>query len=101
MKAFLPKQSGVSQPIDDISLFEACRICNMYNALLQFLPQMATDILVGLGCHPSLVTKFWYFVKAALGLDPERVLHMKSSGKGYDLHSLLTLFCQITQFLIA
>lgn len=101
VKALLPKRSRSSQPVDKTLLSEACKICDMYNNLLKCFPQVANDLLVGLSCHQSLVIKFWYFIKVALGLDPEHVLKMILAERDSHLSSLLILFCQAAQYLIA
>lgn len=73
----------------------------MYNQCLQTLTQTASDILVGLGCNEVLVSKMWYFVRGTLGLDADKVVQTLSSGAVHSLGAVLTLFCQIAQYLIA
>ena len=77
---------------------QASQACIMYNKCLQSLTQIATDILIGLGCNETLVTKMWYFVKGVLGLSPDRLFQTIEAGQ--HLTSIVTLFCQITEYLL-
>ncbi len=99
--SFLPKKSTPTLHIDRTVLNQACSVCSMYNVCLETLTQMASDILVGLGCSGTLVTKLWYFLTGVVGLDVDRAVQRLGSKDGGELGSILTFFSQITQYLLA
>ncbi len=73
----------------------------MYNVCLETLTQMAADILIGLGCCKTLVTKLWYFLTGVVGLDVDKAFQKLGSESGGELGSIVTFFSQLTQYLLA
>ena len=85
------------------------------------------DVLMGLGCNGTLISKMWHFLWLALGLDVDKILraakaapppssggvaksqaatssHRASGVEGHGeldpVFSVLTLCCQATQYRI-
>lgn len=73
----------------------------MYNHCFESLKQISTDLIIGLGCSGTLVTKMWYFLRGVMGVNAIKVIHTMSSEVQQSLGCVLALFCQITQYLLA
>ena len=98
-KFSLFKKSSSLANIDDAVILQACSVCSLYDCCRQSLPQIGMDILIGLGCNSTLVKKLWYFVRSVIGLDVSRIAVILTDKS--DLAKVLSMTCQVTQYLLA
>ena len=74
----------------------------MYNICASTLKQMGTELLVGLSCQGTLVSKLWYLTRGVFQCEVERVLKsLCSEDQEGALWKVLQLFCQVALYLIA
>ena len=73
----------------------------MYNLCVKALTQLSVDILIGLGCHGSLVPKMWHFIWLVVGLNVDKLVQtISTDGATHSISPVLLFACQVTQHLI-
>jgi len=87
--------------IEKAILDQICGVCQMYSHCLESLTQIASDLIIGLGCSGTLVAKMWHFLRGVMGTNVDKVIHIMSSGEQHSVGCILALFCQIAQYLLA
>ena len=88
--------------LDKPSVHQTCLTCSMYNLCASTLKQMATEILVGLGCQGTLVSKLWCLTRGVFQCEVERVFKsLVAEDQVGALWKVLLLFCQAALYLIA
>ena len=100
-KFIFTKRAPPPLRIDKLTLDRVCGVCQMYNHCFESLKQISTDLIIGLGCSGTLVTKMWYFLRGVMGVNADKVIYTMSSEEQQSLGCVLALFCQITQYLLA
>ena len=78
-------------------IFTAARF---YHLCVLYLPQMSTEILIGLSCNHKLPSRLWYFMDGILGLRVKDAIPAMLSPLT-DRHApLIMITCKVTQYLL-
>ena len=88
-----------TRTLEQSVISEVYQVAGFYTQCVAVLPQLASDILVGLSCACSLLpAKLWYFLRCGCGTDVKALT--QAIVHNDRLTSVLTLFCQVTQYLL-
>lgn len=61
--------------LDKSVLSNTHKVCRLYDTCFKSLKdEVKMDVLIGLGCNGSLVSKMWHFLWLTLGLDVDKIL---------------------------
>lgn len=90
----LPTQTLHQSVIDEVY-----QVTSFYNQCVEVLPQLGSDLLVGLSCANSLLpAKLWYFLHCGCGTDVKTLTQAIICND--RLVSVLSIFCQVMQYLL-
>ena len=71
-----------------------------YDLCVQALPQLASDILIGLSSNGHLPSKLWYFLIQIAGINTRSLLQALKTSQNYGLVSVIAIMCQTTLYTI-
>ena len=85
--------------LDPSMVTEVYEVASFYNLCVEVIPQVGSDVLVGLSCSNSLLpAKLWYFLRCGCTTSVKTVTQAVLQND--RLASVLSLFCQVSQHLL-
>ena len=86
--------------MDSSSLEKMFATARFYHSCVSLLPQMSTDILIGLSCNHKLPSRLWYFIDSIVKLRVKEGVAALIAPLS-DRHApLIMIMCKVTQYLL-
>ncbi len=86
--------------MDSSSLEKMFATARFYHSCVSSLPQMNTEILIGLSCNHKLPSRLWYFIYSIVKLRVKEGVAALMAPLS-DRHApLIMIMCKVTQYLL-
>lgn len=89
---------STSPNISQEEINKICTSAKFYDLCLQMLPQMSSDILIGLSSCGHLPSKLWCFLSVIIQIDVKSFLHELKINS--QIVTVMKVMCQVTQYLL-
>ena len=83
-----------------MSLDRVLAAARFYHLCVESLPQMSTEILIGLSCNHKLPSRLWYFLSGVLGVQVKDCISALMSPSTDRHASVIMIMCKVTQYLL-
>ena len=90
--------SSTSCTVSQEDIKKTCISAQFYDKCLQVLPQISSDLLIGLSSNGHLPAKLWCFLSEIIHIDIKTVLcELKTNS---PIVIVVKIMCQTTQYLL-